>query len=234
MTSAHSTKPLSSTDIANWSELLDQHTFFELPLASIDGLLTGNYFLAQPFGTEGTYEASVQQDYEATDAEKALLQTHRHYIERRSHEISVELQLAHGFKPLIQPFVDDKGQPIMGRAGLGAVDEWIIGFLQACTHLQKDQINDETCLEVLSNLVHVLDQESLTYVDDALRCLIDQHKATVEPETLEEAVFMISELMHALRKHWKPLQPLRQSASTPRNAPCPCGSGLKFKRCCGQ
>jgi transposase-like protein len=22
-------------------------------------------------------------------------------------------------------------------------------------------------------------------------------------------------------------------ASTPRNAPCPCGSGLKFKRCCG-
>jgi hypothetical protein len=28
-------------------------------------------------------------------------------------------------------------------------------------------------------------------------------------------------------------EPIRASLETPRNAPCPCGSGLKFKRCCG-
>jgi AcrR family transcriptional regulator len=26
----------------------------------------------------------------------------------------------------------------------------------------------------------------------------------------------------------------RREARTPRNAPCPCGSGVKFKRCCGR
>jgi len=29
------------------------------------------------------------------------------------------------------------------------------------------------------------------------------------------------------------LEPTRPSARTGRNEPCPCGSGKKFKRCCG-
>lgn len=28
-------------------------------------------------------------------------------------------------------------------------------------------------------------------------------------------------------------QPKRLASTTPRNAPCPCGSGKKYKRCCG-
>lgn len=32
--------------------------------------------------------------------------------------------------------------------------------------------------------------------------------------------------------HWTKLN--TNSKSTPRNAPCPCGSGHKFKRCCGR
>jgi hypothetical protein len=31
-----------------------------------------------------------------------------------------------------------------------------------------------------------------------------------------------------------PAQPVKSSAATPRNAPCPCGSGQKHKRCCGR
>jgi len=32
----------------------------------------------------------------------------------------------------------------------------------------------------------------------------------------------------------RPAQPLRRSAEkVGRNDPCPCGSGLKFKKCCG-
>ena len=28
--------------------------------------------------------------------------------------------------------------------------------------------------------------------------------------------------------------PTRRVESVPRNAPCPCGSGVKFKKCCGR
>lgn len=30
-----------------------------------------------------------------------------------------------------------------------------------------------------------------------------------------------------------PREPLRRTAAPERNAPCPCGSGRKFKKCCG-
>jgi hypothetical protein len=29
-------------------------------------------------------------------------------------------------------------------------------------------------------------------------------------------------------------EPNSAPSATPRSAPCPCGSGLKYKRCCGQ
>lgn len=32
---------------------------------------------------------------------------------------------------------------------------------------------------------------------------------------------------------YEPLKPYRAAASTGRNEPCPCGSGRKFKKCCG-
>lgn len=33
---------------------------------------------------------------------------------------------------------------------------------------------------------------------------------------------------------WQPVEPRRTGPATGRNAPCPCGSGRKFKKCCGR
>jgi len=31
-----------------------------------------------------------------------------------------------------------------------------------------------------------------------------------------------------------PVEPIRSDAKPERNAPCPCGSGKKYKQCCGK
>jgi SEC-C motif-containing protein len=40
-------------------------------------------------------------------------------------------------------------------------------------------------------------------------------------------------LYHSEQPH-KPAEPVRAQPSVGRNQPCPCGSGKKFKKCCGQ
>ena len=50
----------------------------------------------------------------------------------------------------------------------------------------------------------------------------------VEPRT--EAVRQVKEN----RNENLPRQPVRAENKVGRNAPCPCGSGLKYKRCCGK
>ena len=43
-----------------------------------------------------------------------------------------------------------------------------------------------------------------------------------------------AEIIAEITTHWQgtPQQPVHASAKTPRNAPCPCGSGRKYKNCC--
>lgn len=36
------------------------------------------------------------------------------------------------------------------------------------------------------------------------------------------------------RQHNQTIVPVRTEPKIPRNAPCPCGSGNKYKRCCGR
>lgn len=50
--------------------------------------------------------------------------------------------------------------------------------------------------------------------------------ALVEERRMLEAAEKLTEMRRAKTK------PIPES-DTPRNAPCPCGSGLKHKRCCG-
>ena len=47
----------------------------------------------------------------------------------------------------------------------------------------------------------------------------------IEPDQ-DEDVSDVERLLH-------PPEPARAASSTGRNDPCPCGSGRKFKKCCG-
>ena len=44
---------------------------------------------------------------------------------------------------------------------------------------------------------------------------------------------MLADLQHHRIDALTPREPLRRAATPERNAPCPCGSGRKYKKCCG-
>jgi SWIM/SEC-C metal-binding protein len=53
--------------------------------------------------------------------------------------------------------------------------------------------------------------------------------ATINLDTSENAVESIHELEAAMSRS----EPVRVVKSPPRNEPCSCGSGKKYKKCCG-
>ncbi len=60
----------------------------------------------------------------------------------------------------------------------------------------------------------------------------------VEPEELVEirkvAIDLIVPSVQAINSYWKACRhPTTRESKTGRNDPCPCGSGRKYKRCCG-
>ena len=44
---------------------------------------------------------------------------------------------------------------------------------------------------------------------------------------------MLADLHHHRIQALTPHEPIRREATPDRNAPCPCGSGKKYKKCCG-
>ena len=44
---------------------------------------------------------------------------------------------------------------------------------------------------------------------------------------------MLADLHHHRIDALTPREPIRREATPDRNAPCPCGSGKKYKKCCG-
>ena len=44
---------------------------------------------------------------------------------------------------------------------------------------------------------------------------------------------MLADLHHHRIEALTPREPIRRAVTPDRNAPCPCGSGKKYKKCCG-
>ncbi|WP_330970174.1 SEC-C metal-binding domain-containing protein, partial [Lysobacter sp. A3-1-A15] len=44
---------------------------------------------------------------------------------------------------------------------------------------------------------------------------------------------MLADLHHHRIEALTPREPIRRADTPERNAPCPCGSGKKYKKCCG-
>jgi uncharacterized protein len=96
------------------------------------------------------------------------------------------------------------------------------------------------------------DKEAAEFIDDALERIValtedDNHPATIsmldddgEPSVSQEranaygeglwAVYDLYQAWHALGPK---VAPVRAAADVGRNDPCTCGSGKKFKKCCG-
>lgn len=72
--------------------------------------------------------------------------------------------------------------------------------------------------------------------DMALQCILDLDAGDLEPWERTELLDMLADEVASLASFWlehrTPRQPIR-SQKVGRNEPCPCGSGKKWKKCCG-
>ncbi len=94
---------------------------------------------------------------------------------------------------------------------------------------------EELMINIKSEICHniFLSASSLMAFEQFMRNLpkaLTQTSAANAPETKPGASDMVTEASDAVSK----AQPVRTGPKVGRNDPCPCGSGKKFKQCCGK
>lgn len=139
----------------------------------------------------------------------------------------------------LQALPDDERPEIADDDVPSFAQVWALGFMFAVENWPEDWAPPR-------------DREQAQWLDDALDCIV----ALTEDDTGKPAVNMYSEdgapsvseqrverfgeaiwAVYDLHQIWKSLGPrvetVRNTNTTGRNDPCPCGSGKKFKKCCG-
>lgn len=146
-------------------------------------------------------------------------------IARYMNEIVMTFEVApKDFEPLYCEFEWEGKQLIDGEA-------WAWGFLEA-VDLRADAWEPiwDSNLAPLMRVIYLLgaeeiEEEEMTLVDDPAK----RHKLAIEVEAA----------IPAIHRFWLPLRKSavttieRKEAKVGRNDDCPCGSGKKYKKCCG-
>ena len=102
-------------------------------------------------------------------------------------------------------------------------------------YAQKKPLDEyrKQAFEMFSDLMDRIDQEAISTF---YKLTIAHHLAESEPPPLPQDVeFIHGEVEKPTdeKVNQKKQQPVRAQATTGRNEPCPCGSGKKYKKCCG-
>ena len=108
--------------------------------------------------------------------------------------------------------------------------EWALGFLRGMAMRQESWLpmfNDDDTAALLSPVMVLADPE-----------LAAAAKEKIGAEPPNSRVYLALATM-GLYRYWREREervrraPLRRARKVGRNEPCPCGSGRKYKRCCG-
>jgi len=102
-------------------------------------------------------------------------------------------------------------------------------------YAQKKPLDEyrKQAFEMFSDLMDRIDQEAISTF---YKLTIAHHLAESDPPPLPQDVeFIHGEVEKPTdeKVKQKKQQPVRAQATTGRNEPCPCGSGKKYKKCCG-
>ncbi len=104
---------------------------------------------------------------------------------------------------------------------------WCEGFVRGM-RLQPDTWRDDELNQALMPIIVLSD----TIKDSKIDELLDDEEAV---EKLAEVVpSAVVSIFHHQRRHFSPpSQTVKRGPKIGRNDPCPCGSGKKYKKCCG-
>lgn len=149
-------------------------------------------------------------------------------IGRFMNEIAITFEAApKEFEPLFCEVETEDGSKRLDAEG------WTSGFCEAMG-LCPDAWEPVWISELAGQMrpILLLGADDIDVTDEEMAQLND-------PAAREKLAKTVEAAMPALYRYWLPLrrsatQPVqREAPKTGRNDPCPCGSGRKFKKCCG-
>jgi uncharacterized protein len=242
---------LSDADLDEWGQLLAAGWAPEetMDLEEIDGLLAG--MLCGPrLVLPSAAIATIFGDEEPAWPDQRTVERFHELLLRRWNEIASALDAPierlddpRAYVPLMTEW-DDSEEAIQKALAAGEIDRlpqygelWALGFMHAVTMTQDDW-----------NDLPKDDDEGAQMVEEALSAIMALVPDEDDPETgmsIDERDEMVADALVAvydMRDYWKQVnfergrnkEPVRRAPKIGRNDPCPCGSGKKFKACCGR
>ena len=230
--------PLQDDRIEQLAGLLERRAvpFGGLGLEALDG-----FFSALAVGPDAIPDAEWQavvwggraprwnDDAEAAEVAALLAEARELALQRACHDGDV---LPDRLTPLLW-LPEDPDAPHPDELDAGS--DWAEGFLRAVDLREAawDTWLDED--EWIAAILGLLDQlaSGEVLVDDDPAAPSAQLTWRERIDTIAALPGMLADLQHHRIAMLTPRVPLRRAETPERNAPCSCGSGRKFKKCCG-
>ncbi len=208
-----------------------------MDIGVIDGFFTALSVLKNPRPDDVVipYLFSVTGDAAAVPKNERLFEL----LTLRRNVVNAALRAGNGLDPIILPILDDDENPIEGPDGIEAVSPWCAGFFMGLFQGASEKL-------ALSDAAHAALAVIASYIPDDTFEFSDEEKTARElwdavsgeeavKVSLADALYRIVEAAYRLKAEWNPNAPVRNTAArVGRNDPCPCGSGKKYKQCCGK
>lgn len=207
-------------------------------LGLMDGVFTALALLKTPAPDEEVlpYLFSSEGKAEAMPDNTRLLKL----MGLRRAVVHAALQAGHGFEPIILHELDDNGEVVFNEKDLSALAPWCTGFFMGLFLSAKNGIPaDDEDVALLRKLAVYVPADAFDFTEEdseTLQSFWQSLQSDMEPAgSLEGALQTIVATVYRIKSRWNPNEPVRNT--TPRvgrNDPCPCGSGKKYKQCCGK
>ena len=155
-------------------------------------------------------------------------------LDIRFNEIQAALAAKGGLDPVIFPLVDENDEVITNEEGIEALEPWASGFLAGMLMWPKELLDSDEVSETAGPILRNLNAESFDDKEEADE-FIGIYRGDDMPKNLEDALYDMVKAVFELKQLVDPNKPVvRDTPRVGRNDPCPCGSGKKFKQCCGK
>ena len=229
-------RPLTDEDINQLDDLLATSSCGDdtFDVSMLDGFLSAIALLNPPLQDESEWYPYIFNE-EGTPCEVDEPETVKRLVCQRLQEIRAFQAQRQFYNPIIFPLEDEDGNQVTGVDGLAALEPWAMGFYNALAQY-SDRVDVTEAIEAQLCRVHrflELDQEDPDYEQNlAIRQAVEKEH---QVQSLEEGMLEMMQGVIEIAKLNLPNKPV--SRATPkigRNDPCPCGSGKKYKNCCGK
>ena len=155
-------------------------------------------------------------------------------LDIRLNEIQAALAAKGGLDPVIFPLVDDNDEVITDEEGIEALEPWASGFFFGMMHWPEDLIADDEVNSLATPIIRNISPDDFGTPEEAEQ-FVQEYRSGEMPKNLEDALYDLVKAVFDLKQLVDPNKPVvREEPRVGRNDPCPCGSGKKFKQCCGK